>query len=483
MKEYAIGFRNRGAMIFDSGESKPAATVSYPELKSEIDLPVRYTVSSLDDRLLGTISSYLPERNRIEMTNGGDISTLIVESNEDLILRVSGTKFDVGRVELEDLSDDERKGVEESLKRTGDVTFSHGYKLRSAAETARLYFFTHKSGDTRAQLLSEGDQYLPFLPVVVYERIKKDLEGRTLRKKVPVVKPQRIRREFKEGEFTKFVQKKFTPRILEGAFSYQDQGGEKDRFFEYLDNGLRPIILNGPTGNGKSVLAEDYASSRGIPFYFDKGGVSFRVYKTIGAFVPGVDRPFFSPGPLTLAMIFGGLYALEEGAQVPQDEFTELNRTLETGELPLMTHLGFETVYAHPRFRFVVLGNFHSQYTTNEWNDAILQRFTQLKIGYPSKENTIDIIQARAPGLNYDKAELISKALVEMRQEAGKFSKDVGLKGAVELAQRLVMGTDISMKDLFLDNVVNPLTTYENHITTGAGKLYKKLSDIVDKYV
>ena len=70
-----------------------------------------------------------------------------------------------------------------------------------------------------------------------------------------------------------------------------------------------------------------------------------------------------------------------------------------------------------------------------------------------------------------------------MRGEARKFSKDLGLKGAVELVQRIKMGTDISMRELFEDNIINPLTTYEDNIEKKDGKLYTKLMEIVDKYV
>ena len=70
-----------------------------------------------------------------------------------------------------------------------------------------------------------------------------------------------------------------------------------------------------------------------------------------------------------------------------------------------------------------------------------------------------------------------------MRTESRKFSKDLGLKGAVELAQRITMGTDIPMKELFEDNIINPLTTYENNIEKKDGKLYTKLMNIVDKNI
>lgn len=367
----------------------------------------------------------------------------------------------------------------EQLKQAG---FSHGYKLRSSEETGRLHYF-EQDGLSRAVLALDISDYTSFLPIVIYDRIKQDIEGRTVKKQVPVKKPQKVHREVVEGNFVKFVKEHFQPRVIEGAFPYQDQEGEKERFFEYLDHGIRPVILNGPTGNGKTVLSRNYACERGLPFYFDTGSTSFRLSTAIGKFVPSPGNPTFSPGSLTLAAIHGGVYVLEEMPPIPQDELTGLNIFLETGELPLITQFGHEVVIANPNFRFVAAGNFHSNYTTNELNDALLQRFSQLKIGYPSRDNMIDILQARAPGLDYETAELITDAVEEMRPEARKFSRDLGLKGAVELAQRIIMGTTIPMRELFEDNIVNPLTTYENNIERRDGKLYTKLMDIVNKYV
>ena len=474
MNNYTIDFQERAAVVVDLKNGQAQAVVNYQELKDEIALPVRYPVTSLDEKLLGTISSFLPERNRVMMKNGGEHSTLIIGGNEELILKAGSRRYDIGKQSLEELAESEAAQLR-------DAGFSQGYKLRSSEETGRLQFFT-KDGKTRAVLALDSSDYTNFLPIVMYGKIKQDILGKQIKKQVPVQKGFKIKREVTEGLFVQFVKGQSQPRLIEDAFSYQDQEGEKERFFEYLDHGIRPVVLNGPTGNGKSVLCRDYASSRGIPFYFDTGSTSFRLSTAIGKFVPSPGNPVFAPGSLTLAAIHGGLYVLEEMPPIPQDELTGLNIFLETGELPLITQFGHEVVTAHPRFRFVATGNFHSNYTTNELNDAFLQRFSQLKIGYPTRDNTVDIIQARAPGLDYETAELITDVLVEMRTEARKFSKDLGLKGAVELAQRIRMGTDISMRALFEDNIVNPLTTYENNVERKDGKLYTKLMSIVNKY-
>lgn len=475
MNKYTIDFQARAAVVVDLKDNQTRAVVNYPELKDEIALPVRYPVTSLDEKLIGTISSDMPARGRIMMKNGSGSSTLIIGGNEELILLTGSRKYNIGKIDLDDLAAPEA----EQLRQAG---FSRGYKLRSSDETGRLEFF-EKKGSARAVLSLDSSDFTAFLPIAFYEKIKKDADGKTIKKLSLPKKPQKIHRKSAEGHFAEFIKNTVEPRAIEGAFQYQDQDGEKARFFEYLDHGIRPVILNGPTGNGKTVLSRDYACERQLPFYFDTGSTSFRLSTAIGKFVPSPGNPTFSPGSLTLAAIHGGVYVLEEMPPIPQDELTGLNIFLETGELPIITQFGHEVITAHPNFRFVATGNFHGNYTTNELNDAFLQRFSQLKIGYPSKANTADILQARAPGLDYETAELITDVIEEMRAEAGKFSKDLGLKGAVELAQRISMQTDIPMRELFEDNIVNPLTTYESSVNRKDGKLYAKLMEIVEKHI
>jgi hypothetical protein len=475
MKKYTIDFQKRGIVIVNGDTKNKEAIIKYPDLGEEIDVPIRYTISSADDRLLGNVNSFIPERNRIEMKNGSKQSTLIIGGNEELILRTEQGRYDVEVLDLEDLV----KKEAETLKQSG---FSKGYVLRSSVETGKLYFF-EKENSKRAILTLDSTNFFNFIPVIMYQNIKEQINGKNVKKKVPVEKSLQIHREVKEGPFVKWVKENFQPQFLDQAFSYQDQEGEKSRFFEYLDHGIKPVVLNGPTGNGKSTLAKEYAFSRGLPFYFDTGNSSFKLSTAIGKFVPSPGNPIFSPGSLTLAAIFGGAYSFEEMAPVPQDEFTGLNIFLQTMELPIITHFGHEVIKANEKFKFIGTGNFHSNYTTNELNDAFLQRFTQIKIGYPSAPNTIDILQSRAPGLDYDTAELITNAVFEMRAKAKKFSKDLGLGGAVEIAQRIRMGTEISMKKLFEENIVNALTTYEASDEGTKGGLHTELMKIVEKYV
>lgn len=479
MAKYMVDFQDRKAVVVDLDSKQSQADIIYPELGDEVTIPIRYRVSAPDtpdSNLTAMVSSYLPERNRIMLSHNESTANLVVEGNNKLTLKTGQRQYDIGRFGLEDLAEGE-------ADRQKDSGFSHGYKLRSPEETGSLNFY-ERDGNKRAVLVTRDTPYLPFLPIVLFDKINKDLEGKTVKKGIPQREALITTKVFgEEGSFAKFIKEKFKPRILKKVFAYQDQKGEKDRLFEYLDTGLRPVILNGPTGNGKTVLARDYAHTRGLPFYFDTGSQSFRLSTAIGKFVPGAEGPTFSPGSLTLAAIHGGLYVLEEMPPIPQDELTGLNIFLETGELPLITQFGHETITAHPNFRLVSIGNFHSAYTTNELNDALLQRFSQIKMGYPSRENTTDILLARAPGLDYETAELITNVTSDMRDESRSFSKDLGLKGPVEVAQRIVSGTEIPLRNLFEESVVNPITTYEDNVESGTnGRLHSKLLSVLDKY-
>ncbi|MFH1072610.1 MAG: hypothetical protein V1743_04235, partial [Nanoarchaeota archaeon] len=300
MIEYTIFFHERNATILDIKANQPQAVVNLPDLPQEVELPVRYAVEKPDGKLFGAVVSYVPERKRILMRNDAELSTLIIGANDELFLQTGNRRYDISQVKLEDL-------VEEEAQQHAEAGFTHGYKLRSSDEVGSLSFF-QKDTQTRAILKLDTSSYLPFLPIVLYDRIRQDIEGKTLKKSIPVVKGLKLTRKPQEdGPFVKFVKERFQPNFIDEAFPYQDQAGEKERFFEYLDHGLRPVILNGPTGNGKSVLSRFYASSRELPYYFDTGSMSFRISTAIGKFVPSPGSPIFSPGALTMAAIFGGV--------------------------------------------------------------------------------------------------------------------------------------------------------------------------------
>ena len=122
-------------------------------------------------------------------------------------------------------------------------------------------------------------------------------------------------------------------------------------------------------------------------------------------------------------------------------------------------------------------GNLDNRYTPIELSDAFLERWAQIKLGYPDKQGTINILKSRAPKLDEETIILITDLIFDMRGVLTSYKKDMGLRGAVEVAQAL-QGSNQPIKKLIQVHMVNPKSTYENDTT-----LYKKLMEKVDKRI
>ena len=478
MTQYLIDFLNNNRVeISQINGNESVISLAHIDIlpkTGEVSLPLSYDVFKTEgENLVGKINSYIPNKDRVSFSTGDVSANLNQRPNETYSLSTPGGRvYDTKKNTLDDLvtKDDERAVLIER-------GFQARYTLKNPQENVKVDFY-EKEGRVKALLVTQDSSYEYFLPLILRDKIIENTADITVKaSSSKVIMPNFVRKtkNLEETEFTKHVKENYKPQILGDEFPFISEDTLSTRFFEYMDSALRPVLLNGPTGNGKTVLGKYYASQKKLPFFFDPGNSSFRLSQAIGKFTPVNGSAIFTPGGLTLAAIHGGVYVLEEMAQIPQDELTGLNIFLETGQLPLITHFGHEVITAHKDFRFVATGNFHHAYTTNALNDATLQRFTQLKIPYPSRETTIEILLQRAQGLEYEDAELITNITFEMRKIAKEFDKDLGLKGAVEVAQRISMGTEIPIVQLIEDSIVNPLITYEN------GEMKKKLLDVVKK--
>ncbi|MHA1908186.1 MAG: AAA family ATPase [Candidatus Thorarchaeota archaeon] len=87
--------------------------------------------------------------------------------------------------------------------------------------------------------------------------------------------------------------------------------------------GLIPGII-GPPGVGKTLLLRAYAEKSGRDFTWITGDEGVRPSHLIGSFNPalvlkkGFTLESFDPGPLLKAMVFGGVFGLNEGNRLPE---------------------------------------------------------------------------------------------------------------------------------------------------------------------
>ena len=84
------------------------------------------------------------------------------------------------------------------------------------------------------------------------------------------------------------------------------------------------LLIEGPVGVGKTVLAEAVAKHLGRPFYRVDGDERYTEQKLTGWFDPplviknGYSKDAFIPGPLALAMESGGVLFINELNRMPE---------------------------------------------------------------------------------------------------------------------------------------------------------------------
>ncbi len=176
--------------------------------------------------------------------------------------------------------------------------------------------------------------------------------------------------------------------------------GQYDKAYELLTDcinaGITPCLV-GPPGVGKSLLVRKIANDSGRPFYevfFDENVTPTRL---IGSFNPalvarmGRTPQTFEPGPLTRAMVEGGLFISQE-----------LNRATEFCQNSLISPLEERSYYIYPLGIIKAHEDFALIATQNPLETAGTYRLSQvltdrigcwIRLGYPDKATELEIIK------------------------------------------------------------------------------------------
>lgn len=471
MRRCVVEFKRDSVLIKDLSSGK-MVKLDFPPLADEIYLPVYYNISLIEDdhpKGIGKLDAWMAGNYPIEDYH---IRTMVQNKTTYLSFRDERTAtlksvsnvYDIIAIDKRRLSRNQR----ENLKKNG---FFKGYDIKRNVNIGSFYLFRRNARVRGLLNLEEEFDLLDFLSLLVLDRLVEELKD----KEVKALKSFEAAKEVKAGKYRNFVLLNYPVNKVIEAVEYIDQRGEWKVFCELMNKG-RPVLLNGPTGCGKSTMIKWYAYINNLPFYMSPtGNRESTMDDIVGSWVPADPKPIKAPGALILAMVHDGIFYFEEIGPVDPGVLYGLHGVLDDRRITVQSQYGFEVVQGGESFKIVSSGNLDSKYTSIELSDAFLERWAQIRIGYPDKEGTIKILKSRAPKVDDEIAEMMTNLLFDFREVLSGYRRDMGLRGAVEVCQA-VQDTNQPLKKLIEVHMLNPKSTYESDKT-----LYKKLMERVEK--
>jgi MoxR-like ATPase len=181
----------------------------------------------------------------------------------------------------------------------------------------------------------------------------------------------------------------------------------------------RNLMLEGPVGVGKSVLAEALAAELGREMHRVDGDERYTEQKLTGWFDPalvlkaGYRREYFVRGPLALAMEAGGVLFVNEINRMPESVQNVLLPAME--ERRVVTPQ-FGEIRAADGFLIIATQNPVEFVATTHLSEALIDRFEYVELDYQGRGEEIAIVRANlSPNLrgrgDAEFVELVEKAV------------------------------------------------------------------------
>jgi cobaltochelatase CobS len=184
----------------------------------------------------------------------------------------------------------------------------------------------------------------------------------------------------------------------------------------------RNLLVQGPTGSGKSSLIEQFANRMGIAVYRVPCHGRSEFSDFTGQLVIKQDGSTeFVHGALPMAMKTGGVILFDEINFLPPSVSGALNTVLDGGPL-LLPETG-EVIEPHASFRVAATGNAVDQGDdaslyrgTQRMNLAMLQRFLMAKVGYLTPMEEAVVLNKVAPRLPSQLIQSLVKTADDVRE-------------------------------------------------------------------
>jgi len=186
-----------------------------------------------------------------------------------------------------------------------------------------------------------------------------------------------------------------------------------------------PVLIEGGVGRGKTRVSLEVARALGRPFFRVDGAPDVTAQKIVGWFdpslvlmeveeaakrgiKPGFSWDTFVPGPLTQAMMEGGVLFVNEGTRLPSDTWNALLTAMDEG-IVVIPKLG--TVKAKPEFSVIVTANPLEHAGSYPLPEAAVDRFVWVPMERQDPGEEREIIRQELLAKGYKKIATDERAL------------------------------------------------------------------------
>jgi nitric oxide reductase NorQ protein len=235
---------------------------------------------------------------------------------------------------------------------------------------------------------------------------------------------------------------------------YLPQGNEI-KIFETAHTRKLPVLLNGPTGSGKTRLVEHMAWRLKQPLFTVACHEDLSANDLTGRYIIKGGEVEWIDGPLLMAVRQGGLAYLDEVVEARKDT-TVVIHPLTDHRRCLPVEKKGRVFHAPDSFMLVISYNPHYQSVLKELKPSTRQRFVSINLGWPEEQLETRIV-CQESGVDQKTAENLVKAanrirnLVHQGLEEGVSTRELVYAG-------LLLQSGLNKKDALYTTMIGPLT-------------------------